>query len=101
MNQHLVKNELDWEANQLKARTGNGQRKSRVIVLCCDIVLLYYCVNCVIVLGVPPTTRSAVFLNIVQKAFDLPPPLRFEHYVAKFFDGFFKKRVNVSGETLL
>ena len=33
------------------------------------------------------------FLNIVQKAFD--PPLRFEHHVAIFFDGFLKKRVNV------
>ena len=35
-------------------------------------------------------SHSTVFLNIVQKA----PPLRFEHYVAIFFDGFFKKRVN-------
>ena len=43
-------------------------------------------------LGVPTSTRSAVFLNIVQKAFDPP---RFEHYVANFFDGFLKKRVNV------
>ena len=45
-------------------------------------------------LGVATSTRSAVFLNIVQKAFD-PPPLRFEHYVVIFFDGFLKKRVNV------
>ena len=45
-------------------------------------------------LGVPCPTRSAVFFNIVQKAFD-PPPLRFEHHVANFFDGFLKKRVNV------
>ena len=44
--------------------------------------------------GVPTFTRSAVFLNIVQKAFD-PPPLRFEHHVANCFDGFLKKRVNV------
>ena len=44
-------------------------------------------------LGVPPDTKSAVFFNIVQKAFD--PPLRFEHYVANFFDGFFKKRENI------
>ena len=35
-------------------------------------------------LGEPTATRSAVFLNIVQKAFD-PPPLRFEHHVANFF----------------
>ena len=35
-------------------------------------------------LGVATSTRSAVFLNIVQKAFD-PPPLRFEHHVANFF----------------
>ena len=35
-------------------------------------------------LGEPSSARSAVFLNIVQKAFD-PPPLRFEHYVANFF----------------
>ena len=45
-------------------------------------------------LGEPNSARSAVFLNIVQKAFD-PPPLRFEHHVAIFFDGFLKKRVNV------
>ena len=35
-------------------------------------------------LGEPTATRSAVFLNIVQKAFDPPPP-RFEHHVANFF----------------
>ena len=29
-------------------------------------------------LGMPPFQKSAVFLNIVQKAFD-PPPLLFEH----------------------
>ena len=29
-------------------------------------------------LGMPPCKKSAVFLNIVQKAFD-PPPLLFEH----------------------
>ena len=40
--------------------------------------ILYY------VLGEPNSARSAVFLNIVQKAFD-PPPLRFEHHVANFF----------------
>ena len=33
------------------------------------------------------------FFNIVQKAFD--PPLVLNMYVAKMFDGFFKKRVNV------
>ena len=38
--------------------------------------------------------QNCSFLNIVQKAFD-PTPLRFEHYIAKFFDGFFKKRVKV------
>ena len=30
------------------------------------------------VLGMPSFQKSAVFLNIVQKAFD-PPPLLFEH----------------------
>ena len=55
MNQHLVKNELDSEANQLKARIGTGQRKSRVIVLLCHciivlIVLLCYCIIVLIVL---------------------------------------------------
>ena len=31
-------------------------------------------------LGMPPFQKSAVFLNIVQKAFDpSPPPLLFEH----------------------
>ena len=33
---------------------------------------------CVIVLGMPSDKKSAVFFNIVQKAFD-PPPLLFEH----------------------
>ena len=36
-------------------------------------------------LGVPLVSKSAVFLNIVQNAFD-PPPLPFEHLV-DFFDG--------------
>ena len=35
-------------------------------------------------LGVPPVTKSAVFLNIVQTAVDPPPP-RFEHCGADFF----------------
>ena len=30
-------------------------------------------------LGMPPFQKSAVFLNIVQKAFAPPPPLLFEH----------------------
>ena len=35
-------------------------------------------------LGKPSREKSAVFLNIVQKAFD-PPPLSFEHHVVNFF----------------
>ena len=37
-------------------------------------------------LGKPSRKKSAVFLNIVQKAFD--PPLSFEHHVVNFFLGF-------------
>ena len=32
-----------------------------------------------LVLGKPSFKKSAVFLNIVQKAFDPPSPLSFEH----------------------
>ena len=39
--------------------------------------------KCDIVLGKPSCKKSAVFLNIVQKAFD-PPPLSFEHHVVIF-----------------
>ena len=35
-------------------------------------------------LGKPSWEKSAVFFNIVQKAFD-PPPLSFEHHVVNFF----------------
>ena len=41
-------------------------------------------------LGEPTSARSAVFLNIVQKAFD-PPPLSFEHLVGNFSEGFLTK----------
>ena len=34
-------------------------------------------------LGKPSFKKSAVFFNIVQKAFD-PPPLLFEHHVVNF-----------------
>ena len=46
-------------------------------------------------LGVATSTRSAVFLNIVQKAFDPPPPFVLNIMLQIFFDGFLKKRVNV------
>ena len=42
------------------------------------------------VLGKPSRKKSAVFLNIVQKAFD-PPPLSFEHYVVNFSEGILTK----------
>ena len=35
-------------------------------------------------LGKPSREKSAVFFNIVQKAFD-PPPLLFGHHVVNFF----------------
>ena len=41
-------------------------------------------------LGKPSRKKSAVFLNIVQKAFD-PPPLSFEHYVVNFSEGILTK----------
>ena len=37
-------------------------------------------------LGKPSCKKSAVFFNIVQKAFD-PPPLLFEHHVVNFSEG--------------
>ena len=46
-------------------------------------------------LGEPNSARSAVFLNIVQKAFDPPPPFVLNIMLQIFFDGFLKKRVNV------
>ena len=36
-------------------------------------------------LGKPSREKSAVFFNIVQKAFDPAPPLSFEHHVVNFF----------------
>ena len=41
-------------------------------------------------LGKPSCKKSAVFLNIVQKAFD-PPPLSFEHHVVNFSEGILTK----------
>ena len=41
-------------------------------------------------LGKPTRKKSAVFFNIVQKAFDAPPPLpplSFEDYVVNFSEG--------------
>ena len=46
--------------------------------------------KCDIVLGKPSCKKSAVFFNIVQKAFD-PPPLSFEHYVVNFSEGILTK----------
>ena len=45
-------------------------------------------------LGVPSSTKSVVFFNIVQKAVD-PPPLVLNIAEQMFFDGFLKKRANV------
>ena len=42
-----------------------------------------------VLLGKPSFKKSAVFLNIVQKAFD--PPLSFEHYVVNFSEGILTK----------
>ena len=47
------------------------------------------------ILGVPTRTKSAVLLNIVQKAIDPPPPFVLNIAEQIFFDGFLKKRVNV------
>ena len=41
-------------------------------------------------LGKPSWEKSAVFLNIVQKAFDPPPP-SFEHHVVNFSEGILTK----------
>ena len=46
--------------------------------------------KCDIVLGKPSCKKSAVFLNIVQKAFAPPPPLLFEHYVVNFLKTVFE-----------
>ena len=40
--------------------------------------------------GCPPLPNLQFFLNIVQKAFDPPPPLRFEHYDANFLMDFLR-----------
>ena len=55
--------------------------------------ILFQCIG--FQLGVPSFAKYVVFLNIVQKPVDLPPPLCFEHCGANFFDGFHKKCVNV------
>ena len=41
-------------------------------------------------LGKPSFKKSAIFFNIVQKAFD-PPLLSFEHYVVNFSEGILTK----------
>ena len=41
-------------------------------------------------LGKPPDKKSAVFFNIVQKAFD-PPPFRLNIYVVNFSEGILTK----------
>ena len=41
--------------------------------------------------GQPSCKKNAVFLNIVQKAFDPPPPLSFEHYVVNLSEGVLTK----------
>ena len=46
------------------------------------------------VLGMPPCEKSAVFLNIVQKAFDPPP---FYLNICPILQGVFFKRVFAGG----
>ena len=46
-------------------------------------------------LGKPSREKSAVFFNIVQKAFDPRPPHSFEHYVVNFSEGLLTKCANV------
>ena len=41
--------------------------------------------------GKPSRKKNAVFFNIVQKAFDPPPPHLFEHYVVNFSEGILTK----------
>ena len=45
-------------------------------------------------LGKPSCKKSAVFLNIVQTAFDPSPSLVLNMYVANFFERFSKKWIN-------
>ena len=52
-------------------------------------ILRFYGVSLTL-LGKPSDKKSAVFLSIVQKAFD-PPPLSFEHHVVNFFGRNFNK----------
>ena len=47
----------------------------------------FYCLS---QLGKPSWEKSAVFFNIVLKAFD-PLPLSFEHYVVNFSEGILTK----------
>ena len=58
------------------------------------ITLSLLCITCMSSKGCPPSPDPLFFLTLFKKPLP-PPPLRFEHYVANFFDGFFKKRVNV------
>ena len=45
----------------------------------------FYIFSQICALGVPSSPKYVVFLNIVQKAVDPPPPLCFEHCGANFF----------------
>ena len=55
----------------------NHQTDASAIVVLIDLMNRFYG-NVVFILGKPSFQKSAVFLNIVQKAF-APPPLLFEH----------------------
>ena len=67
---------------QLQQQLGKRVELSR-----CHLFWSFFCFGDILVvsigenvrsLGKPPFKKSAVFFNIVQKAFD-PPPLLFEH----------------------
>ena len=71
---------------RLRILTGYAQGKWEHSIIKCRTLLKIFCpVFRALVkfnkvqLGMPPFQKSAVFLNIVQKAFDPPPPLLFEH----------------------
>ena len=56
-----------------------------------DVKILWLCTQEILSLGKPSREKSAVFLNIVQKAFDPPPPFIWTFVL--FCRGCFLKRV--------
>ena len=72
-----------------------SRRAVRWRYLCLEIFLSSSNLCCRLNKGCHPSPDPQFFWTLFKKPLTPRPPLRFEHHVANFFDGFLKKRVNV------